>query len=516
MKPKLGIIDKYRPLWEGGKSVEKYNIKVGFKIRMFVVSQITSQRQKNPNILSQKDVEQLTNMIMELKQDKATIPLEEQTCSLEDYQKFLFEFFSKVDYEDRHETVTIKTTSKFRLMASFIDVLYSWGPIDEEMIKCKKYCQFKAVDIFKALKKGEIPKRGGPKEQLDEKNGNNNINEEKNNIKEENNINKNEKNYNINPPNQKSKQKIECNDKFNNFDNIKNDKINDISNQKNDRNNYDIKNNKRIQNFNDIDNNNNNINNKKNINDFNKASNNQMNQKNNHKKKDNENNFISYNNINYLNLSNEKNDLNGFEENLNYKGQKVNKNLDDNIKIKVNNESRFQRKINDVEHNTKNKINQNIQNYNTDVQNINKVHNHILNGQKSNPVENFQKINNPKTNSIKLKANNNQNINRKINNNYNTEKKSNTNTNKNININYNRKSLVCPSKDGNTKKRTFRGKYRLTTYIPVKYNTVPYFMLVENVRINNDNALKALKRGKVENVLNIVLDSLDFLSYVQQ
>ena len=50
-------------------------------------------------------------------------------------------------------------------MSCFIDVLASWGPIDEEMIKCKKYCQFKAVDIFKALKKGEVPRRGGPKEQ---------------------------------------------------------------------------------------------------------------------------------------------------------------------------------------------------------------------------------------------------------------------------------------------------------------------------------------------------------------
>ena len=50
-------------------------------------------------------------------------------------------------------------------MAAFIDVLKSWEPIDEEMLKCKKYCQFKAVDIFKALKKGEVPKRGGPKEQ---------------------------------------------------------------------------------------------------------------------------------------------------------------------------------------------------------------------------------------------------------------------------------------------------------------------------------------------------------------
>ena len=83
-------------------------------------------------------------------------------------------------------------------------------------------------------------------------------------------------------------------------------------------------------------------------------------------------------------------------------------------------------------------------------------------------------------------------------------------------MNYKRKSLVFPSQDGNQKKRTFKGKYKLTTYIPVKYNTVPYFMLIENVRINNDNALKALKRGKAENVLNLVLDSLDFLTYVHK
>jgi hypothetical protein len=165
MKKKLGLIEKYRPLWEGGKSVEQYNIKVGFKIRMFVIQELNNMRQKNPNLFGPKEKEDLTKMIMELQQDKGTISPEDQQCPLEDYQMFLQEFFQKVDYEDRHGTVTIKTTSKFRLMASFIDVLSSWGPIDEEMIKCKKYCQFKAVDIFKALKRGEVPKRGGPKEQ---------------------------------------------------------------------------------------------------------------------------------------------------------------------------------------------------------------------------------------------------------------------------------------------------------------------------------------------------------------
>ena len=216
MKPKLGIIDKYRPMWEGGKSVEKYNVKVGFKIRMFVVSQITSQRQKNPNLLTQKDIEQLTKMIMELKQDKTTIPPEQQTCTLEEYQQFLSEFFSKVDYEDRHETVTMKTTSKFRLMASFIDVLSSWGPIDDEMIKCKKYCQYKAVDIFKALKKGEVSKRGGTKEQINNENENNN---QQNNQYNDNN--QNLENNHINENNNKNNQQNQ-NNKPNNQNNYKN------------------------------------------------------------------------------------------------------------------------------------------------------------------------------------------------------------------------------------------------------------------------------------------------------
>ena len=32
----------------------------------------------------------------------------------------------------------------------------------------EKYCKFKAVDIFKCLKSGTTPKRGGPKEEEDE------------------------------------------------------------------------------------------------------------------------------------------------------------------------------------------------------------------------------------------------------------------------------------------------------------------------------------------------------------
>jgi hypothetical protein len=105
---------------------------------MFCVNELNGLRQKNPSLFGQKETEELTKMIMDLKQDKGTISPEDQNCAIEDYQQFLSEFFNKIDYEDRHGTVTIKTSSKFRVMSSFIDVLSSWGPIDPEMLKCKK------------------------------------------------------------------------------------------------------------------------------------------------------------------------------------------------------------------------------------------------------------------------------------------------------------------------------------------------------------------------------------------
>ena len=70
--------------------------------------------------------------------------------------------------------------------------------------------------------------------------------------------------------------------------------------------------------------------------------------------------------------------------------------------------------------------------------------------------------------------------------------------------------------DKNPQRRIFKGKYELNATIPVKYNTVDYFMLVENVRINNEAAIRELKRGKASDILNQVLDSLEFLSYIQK
>ena len=130
MEKKLGPIEKFKPLWEGGKSVEQYNIKVGFKIRSFCLLELNNLRQKKPNQFGPKETDELTKMFTELNEEKKTISQTDQICKFEEYKQFLSDFFQKVDYEDRHGTVTIKTSEKFRVMAVFIEVLTSWGPLD--------------------------------------------------------------------------------------------------------------------------------------------------------------------------------------------------------------------------------------------------------------------------------------------------------------------------------------------------------------------------------------------------
>ena len=392
MKKKLGPVEKYKPLWEGGKSVEQYNIKVGFKIRMFCVQELNSSRQKNPNLFGPKETEELTKMIMDLKQDKGTIKPEDQNCSLEDYQQFLSEFFQKVDYEDRHGTVTIKTTSKFRLMAAFIDVLQSWGPIDEEMLKCKKYCQFKAVDIFKALKKGEVPKRGGPKEQ--EEGLGNEIDELAKNMGDANIGNNN--NFN---QNQGMNQQFQNNQYGNNQQFSGNQPYG--QNQQF---------NQQQQQFNQ------------------QRNNNQFGAQNN-------------NNMNNAGFSNPFGSPNNFNNN-----------------------------------NINNNFNQGMQ--------------------QQHQQQQYQQPQQQKYNPPPAQYQN-QNLSQS-------------------GMNKARKSKVFPSLDKDPQKRMFKGKYELNAKIPIKYNSVDYFMLVENVRINNEMALRELKRGKASDILNMVLDSLEFLSYIHK
>ena len=400
MKRQLNPIDKFKPLWEGGKSVEQYNIKVGFKIRMYCVNELNSLRQKNPSLFGQKETEELTKMIMDLKQDKGTINVEDQNCTLEDYQQFLSEFFQKIDYEDRHGTVTIKTSSKFRVMSSFIDVLATWGPIDEEMLKCKKYCQFKAVDIFKALKKGEVPRRGGPKEQENAQGGEAGLGNE---IEE---LSKNVENANLGGGDTNDVLRGSPNTQPQPFTSYHSGGNNPYGGQQ-----YNQGNNQYGTQYGQIPNNSVPSNNNGFSNPFGNANNN--------------NNFNNKNNFNNQGFTNNNNNFNDIQKQPSFKKQN-------------NQPQQYQGQP---------------MNYGqTQVGGMNKP----------------------------------------------------------------RKSKVFPSADRNPNKRLFKGKYELNAPIPIKFNTVDYFMLVENVRINNENALRELKRGKASDILNIVLDSLEFLSYIHK
>ena len=400
MKRQLNPIDKFKPLWEGGKSVEQYNIKVGFKIRMYCVNELNSLRQKNPSLFGQKETEELTKMIMDSKQDKGTINVEDQNCSLEDYQQFLSEFFQKIDYEDRHGTVTIKTSSKFRVMSSFIDVLATWGPIDEEMLKCKKYCQFKAVDIFKALKKGEIPRRGGPKEQENAQ-GDTGLGNE---IDE---LSKNVENTNLGGGDTNDVLRGSPNSQPQPFTSYHSGGNNPYGGQQ--------------------------------YNQGNNQYGTQYGQNPNH--------LAPSNNNGFSNPFGNANNTNNFNNNNNFNNQGF-----------TNNNNNF----NDIQKQPSFK-------------------------KQNNQPQQYQ--NQPNMNYGQTQVGG---------------------------MNKPRKSKVFPSADRNPNKRLFKGKYELNAPIPIKYNTVDYFMLVENVRINNENALRELKRGKASDILNIVLDSLEFLSYIHK
>ena len=83
-----------------------------------------------------------------------------------------------------------------------------------------------------------------------------------------------------------------------------------------------------------------------------------------------------------------------------------------------------------------------------------------------------------------------------------------------MNPNGNRKSKVVPV--NGTSRKIFNGKYQLNAETPVKYKTVDYYMLVEDVRLSNEAALRDIKRGRAKDILDHVLDSLEFLSYIHK
>ena len=161
------IFARFKPFWDHGKNFFLADKKIGFCIQTFAVNSIFSQFKLNSNVLNESERKELELMIKELAAEKKSLG-PEASCSQEEFENFLSTMFSNVDNEDRHGEVTMKTSASFKLLGELIDVITQWGDVPEDWNKKRKYCKFKAVDIFKALKQGLVPKRGGPKEEEDE------------------------------------------------------------------------------------------------------------------------------------------------------------------------------------------------------------------------------------------------------------------------------------------------------------------------------------------------------------
>ena len=439
-KPKKTLFDEYKFLWESGKVQTQYNIKIGYHILLYVVTTMT------PKATNEQDKKKVAEMIKELKEYKDRIPVENTKCELEEYQNFLNDFFTKVDNEDRYKTVTMKTVMKFKMMSEFIKVLNSFGPenLNDEMKKCQKYCKWKAVDITRSLKKGEIPHRGGPNEKnnddelgdeiekLSVLDNNNDPNLQQQNNYQQQNSYQQQNNYQQSNQNNLNQQQSSGNF-ANPFGNSSNNQNNQFNNPFNQGQNQQFK-----------QNNNNNFNNNNNNNNFNNNNNNFNN--------NNNNNFNNNNNNNSNNFNNNNSNFNNNNSNLNNNNNFNNNNNNFNNNYNNNNQ------LNNNMNNNQNMNNQNMNNQNNHINSKN------IKDKKYEPAG-------PRTQKVVKKNNNIYNFN-------------------------------C--------------KNPLTIPVPVKFKTVDYFKLIDNIKQNNEVAMREFKKGRIDMTLNLVTDSLEFLSYLDK
>ncbi len=438
-KPKKTLFDEYKFLWESGKVQTQYNIKIGYHILLYVVTTMT------PKATNEQDKKKAAELIKELKEYKDRIPVENTKCELEEYQNFLNDFFTKVDNEDRYKTVTMKTVMKFKMMSEFIKVLNSFGPenLNDEMKKCQKYCKWKAVDITRSLKKGEIPHRGGP----NEKNNDDELGDE---------IEKLSVLDNNNDPNLQQQNNYQQQNSYQQQNNYQQSNQNNLNQQQS------------SGNFaNPFGNSSNNQNNQFN-NPFNQGQNQQFNQNNNNNFNNNNNNNNNFNNNNNNNFKNNNN--NNFNNNNNNSNNFNNNNSNfNNNNSNLNNNNNFNNNNFNNNYNNNNQLNNNMNNnQNMNNQNMNNQNNHInsknIKDKKYEPAG-------PRTQKVVKKNNNIYNFN-------------------------------C--------------KNPLTIPVPVKFKTVDYFKLIDNIKQNNEIAMREFKKGRIDMTLNLVTDSLEFLSYLDK
>lgn len=172
MKTK-SVYETYKQFFVYGRKFETTNPRIFFIVCLYAVDEMTVLFKQNKNIFSEKERQEFIKELSDLNKLKEK---KEKEIEKEEYVEFLENIFANVDDEDRTGEVTESTAYKFKMLSVLIEVLKKWGEEafnNEWKEKSKfsiclilyllvKYCKFKAVDIAKALKNGEKPRRGGP------------------------------------------------------------------------------------------------------------------------------------------------------------------------------------------------------------------------------------------------------------------------------------------------------------------------------------------------------------------
>lgn len=136
MKKGKSIYDTYKPYFIKGKGLVNVNIKVASCIILYAINKLRDELGKNKNILNETETAEFKQELIYAK----TNNLNDIKCEIEDFVEFLEHSFANVNDEDLEGEVTSKTANRFKTLSEFINVLESFGPIDENwMEKSKKF-----------------------------------------------------------------------------------------------------------------------------------------------------------------------------------------------------------------------------------------------------------------------------------------------------------------------------------------------------------------------------------------
>lgn len=173
---------QYKDLFLYSKNFLQVDPRMSYVISLYAANTVHKEYKTNPNALNEDEKALLQKEILNIK----TIQITGDKPTIEEYNDFIENMFYNVDQEDREGEVTQTTARSFKMISDLIEVFNFFGSISSEWSEKRKYCKFKAIDIMGALKKGEVPKRGGPNDVKKEVSTKNQIDDEIKNLEIEN------------------------------------------------------------------------------------------------------------------------------------------------------------------------------------------------------------------------------------------------------------------------------------------------------------------------------------------